>query len=54
LFHPGHGDETLLVGHETISRFGADIRKQRMVINPATERRTTPAANPGETVKCKP
>jgi hypothetical protein len=48
LFHLGHGDETILVGHETISRFGADIRKQRMVTNPATERRTAPAANPGD------
>jgi hypothetical protein len=48
LFHPTHGDETILVGDETISRFGADMRKQPMVINPATERRTTPAAKPGD------
>jgi hypothetical protein len=48
LFHPASGDETILVSDETISRFGADIRKQRMVITPATERRTTPAAKPGD------
>jgi hypothetical protein len=29
--------ETNLVRDETISRFGADIRKQRMVINPTTK-----------------
>jgi hypothetical protein len=44
----GHRDETIRGGHETISRFGADIRKQQMVINPATKRRTTPAAKPGD------
>jgi hypothetical protein len=44
----GHRDETIRGGHETISRFRADIRKQQMVINPATKRRTTPAAKPGD------
>jgi hypothetical protein len=48
LFHSGRGDETILMGDETISCFAADIRKQRMVINPATERRAAPAAKPGD------
>ena len=49
LFRQGCGDETILRGHETISCFGADIRKQRMVINPAiTKRRTAPAAKSGD------
>jgi hypothetical protein len=42
------GDETILPGDETISRSGADIRKRRMVINPATKRRAAPAAKPGD------
>jgi hypothetical protein len=48
LFHPGHDHETILIGDETISRFAADTRKQQMVINPATERWTAPAAKPGD------
>jgi hypothetical protein len=48
LFHPGPGDETILVGDETICRFGANIRKQLVVINPATERRPAPAAKSGD------
>src|SRR2546430_17335288 len=36
-------DETILVRDETISCFGADIWKQRMVIKPTTKRRATPA-----------
>jgi hypothetical protein len=43
LFHRGDGDETILLPDETISCFGVDIRKQRIVIKLATERRTTPA-----------
>jgi hypothetical protein len=35
----GRGDETILPGDETISRFGADMRKRCIVINPATKRR---------------
>jgi hypothetical protein len=46
----GTRDETILPRDETISCFGADIRKRRMVIRVATKRRTAPAANP-ETVK---
>ena len=41
-------DETILVTDETISCFGADIRKQRMVINRATERRIEPTIKPGD------
>jgi hypothetical protein len=41
-------DETILPRHETISRFGADIRKRRMVITLATKRRTASAARPGD------
>jgi hypothetical protein len=48
LFRPRPSDETILRGDETISRFGADIRKQRMVISPATERRAVPTAKPGD------
>jgi hypothetical protein len=48
LFRPRPSDETILRGDETISRFGADIRKQRMVISRATERRTAPTAKPGD------
>jgi hypothetical protein len=33
---------------ETISCFGADIRKQRMVIKPPTKRRATPALKTGD------
>src|SRR5256886_17428102 len=36
-------DETILVRDETISCFGADIWKQRMVIKPTTKWRATPA-----------
>jgi hypothetical protein len=42
------GDETILPDDETISRFGADIRKRRMVIDPATKRRAAPATKPGD------
>src|SRR6266852_769267 len=49
----GPSDETILLPDETISRFSADIRKQRMVIKPTTSRRATPAPKP-ETVKCGP
>lgn len=41
----GPSDETILLPDETISRFSADIRKQRMVIKPTTKRRATPAPN---------
>jgi hypothetical protein len=44
----GRGGETILPGDETILRFGADIRKRRMVINWATRRRAAPAAKPGD------
>jgi hypothetical protein len=44
----GRSDETILPGDETIFRFGADIRKRRMVINWATKRRAAPAAEPGD------
>jgi hypothetical protein len=44
----GRGDETILPGHEIISRFGADIRKRRVAINWATKRRAAPAAKPGD------
>jgi hypothetical protein len=36
------------MGDETISRFAADVRKQQMVINPPTERRTALAAKSGD------
>ena len=42
------GDETILVRDETISCFGADIWKQRMVIKPTTKRRATPALKTGD------
>jgi hypothetical protein len=48
LFHRLRGDETILLPDETISRFGADIRKRPMVINLATKRRTSPATKPGD------
>jgi hypothetical protein len=48
LFRRVRGDETILLSDETISGFGADIRKRRMVINPATRRRTAPATKPGD------
>jgi hypothetical protein len=41
-------DETILLRDETISCFGADIRKQRMVIKPPTKRRATPAPKTGD------
>jgi hypothetical protein len=41
-------DETILVRDETISCFGADIWKQRMVIKPTTKRRATPALKTGD------
>jgi hypothetical protein len=41
-------DETILTGDETISRFGADIPKQPMVIKPATERPIAPPTKPGD------
>lgn len=48
MFHPGPGDETILVGNETICRFGADVRKQLVVINPVTERLIAPTAKLGD------
>jgi hypothetical protein len=48
LFRRARGDETILPGDETISRFGADIRKPRVVINLATKRRAATAAKPGD------
>jgi hypothetical protein len=42
------GDETIRPGDETVLRFGADIRKRRMVIDWATRRRAAPAAKPGD------
>jgi hypothetical protein len=33
LFRPASGDETILPGDETVSRFGADTRKQPLVIS---------------------
>jgi hypothetical protein len=48
LFRRVRGDETILLSDETISGFGADIRKRPMVINLATKRRTAPAARPGD------
>jgi hypothetical protein len=41
-------DETILVGDETISCFGADIWKQPMVIKRTTKRRATPALKTGD------
>src|SRR5438874_7892952 len=41
-------DETILMRDETISCFGADIWKQRMVIKPTTKRRATPALKTGD------
>jgi len=37
VFRPAAAHETILLPEETISRFGADIRKHRMVISPATK-----------------
>jgi hypothetical protein len=37
MFRPAVVHETFLLRDETISRFGADIRKHRMVISPATK-----------------
>jgi hypothetical protein len=33
LFRPGSGDETIIRRDETVSRFGADMRKQPLVIS---------------------
>jgi hypothetical protein len=46
LFRQRSRDETILPSGETISSFGADIRKQQMVIKPTTERRIAPTAKP--------
>jgi hypothetical protein len=48
LFRLRPGNETILPRDETISPFGADIRKQQMVIKPTTERRIAPTAKPGD------
>jgi hypothetical protein len=40
--------ETILARDETIIGFGADIRKQRLVIKPATKRRAAPLPKPGD------
>jgi hypothetical protein len=48
LFRQRLGDETILPSDETISPFGADIRKQQMVIKRATERPIAPSAKPGD------
>jgi hypothetical protein len=42
------GDETILLPDETISCFGADIRKPRMVIKPPAKRRVTPEPRTGD------
>ena len=42
------GDETILLPDETISCLGADIRKPRMVIKPATKRWVTPEPKTGD------
>jgi hypothetical protein len=41
-------DETILRCDETVFRFGAELRKQRMVIRGATKRRTAPKAKSGD------
>jgi len=41
-------DETILPHDETILGFGADIRKQRLVIKSATKRRAAPSPKPGD------
>jgi hypothetical protein len=41
-------DETNLARDETIIGFGADIRKQRLVIKVPTKRRTAPSPEPGD------
>jgi hypothetical protein len=48
LFRRASGDETNLARDETISRFGADIRKQRLVNNRQRKRRTAPASKTGD------
>jgi hypothetical protein len=48
LFRRAPGDETILARDETISRFGADIRKQPLVNNCQRKRRTAPASKTGD------
>jgi len=42
------GDETILLPDETISCFGADVRKPQTVIKPPTKRRVTPEPRSGD------
>jgi hypothetical protein len=42
------GEETIPPRDETIFRFGAELRKHRMVINGATKRRTAPPRTTGD------
>jgi hypothetical protein len=49
LFRRVRSDETFLPGNETISRSGADVRKQRLVINPGNKTAAAPALEPGDT-----
>ncbi len=53
LFRPASGDETILPRDETVSRFGADMRKQPLVISLTAKRRTALASRT-ETVTCEP
>jgi hypothetical protein len=48
LFRRRVSDETILSCDETISCFGADIRKRRVVTNATTQRRAAPAAKSGD------
>jgi hypothetical protein len=48
LFRPSVGHETILPGNETISCFGADLRKQRLVIKFANKTADNAGHEPGD------
>jgi hypothetical protein len=48
LFRRARDEETIAGGDETIFRFGADIRKQPVVIRLPTKRRGPPAPKTGD------
>jgi len=48
LFRRTEDDETNLLPDETILCFGADIRKQLLIIKPPTKRRGPPAGTTGD------
>jgi hypothetical protein len=48
MFHPGRATKQFSGRMKPFSAFGADIRKQRLVIKFPTKRRGTPAPRPGD------